>query len=248
MPETVILEVKRQKGPRQKPWWEEFEVPYSTGMNVITALQEIQKNPRRRDGTPTTPVAWQACCLEEVCGACTMIINGEVRQACSALVSELKQPIRLQPMTKFPLIRDLAVDRQRMFDTLIRVKAWVPIDGTYDLGPGPKMASSKQLKAYVLSTCMTCGCCLEVCPEFRQGNDFVGAFAISQVRLFNTHPTGEMHKEGRLDALMEPGGVSDCGNAQNCVRACPKEIPLLDSIGEIGRQTTIHSLKKLLWP
>lgn len=248
MAETVHLQIKRQAGPHQKPYWEEFEVPYSSGMNVITALQEIQKRPVRKDGKPTTPVMWQAVCLEEVCGACSMVINGKVRQACSALVSQLTQPIRLEPMTKFPLVRDLVVDRSRMFENLKKVKAWVDIDGTYDLGPGLRQAPKKQQKNYVLSTCMTCGCCLEVCPEFTLGNHFLGASAISQVRLFNAHPTGEMHKSKRLDALMEPGGVSDCGNAQNCVRACPKEIPLTESIAEMGRQVTWHSIKKIIWP
>ncbi|MCC6271414.1 MAG: succinate dehydrogenase iron-sulfur subunit, partial [Microbacteriaceae bacterium] len=48
----------------------------------------------------------------------------------------------------------------------------------------------------------------------------------------------------RLDELMRPGGISDCGNAQNCVKVCPKEIPLTESIGAMGRQVTIHAIKK----
>ena len=78
-------------------------------------------------------------CLEEVCGACSMVINGRARQSCSAIVDQLEQPIRLEPMSTFPVIRDLQVDRSRMFDNLKRMKAWIPIDGTYDLGPGPRM-------------------------------------------------------------------------------------------------------------
>lgn len=247
MREKVWLQVKRQDGPNMPSRWDEFEVPRFPGMNVITALQEIQKNPKTRDGRAVAPVVWHASCLEEVCGACTMVINGQVRQACSALVSQLEEPIRLEPMSKFPLIRDLFVDRQRMFETLKRIKAWITVDGTYDLGPGPRMAESVQQSSYVLSTCMSCGCCLEACPQFTLTNNFVGASAISQVRLFNSHPTGAMHKGERLDALMEKEGLNDCGNAQNCVRACPKEIPLTESIAEMGRQVTLHSIKKLFW-
>ncbi len=40
------------------------------------------------------------------------------------------------------------------------------------------------------------------------------------------------------------GGVSDCGNAQNCVKVCPKEIPLTESIAAIGRAATVHSIKR----
>jgi succinate dehydrogenase / fumarate reductase iron-sulfur subunit len=64
----------------------------------------------------------------------------------------------------------------------------------------------------------------------------VGAAIISQVRLFNMHPTGAMHASERISALMEPGGVQDCANAQNCVKACPKDIPLTESIAEVNRE------------
>jgi succinate dehydrogenase / fumarate reductase iron-sulfur subunit len=67
---------------------------------------------------------------------------------------------------------------------------------------------------------------------------FVGAAAISQVMLFNEHPTGHMNAGERLDALMAPGGIQVCGNAQNCVAVCPKNIPLTRSIARAGRKTT----------
>ena len=146
-------------------------------------------------------------------------------------------------MKKFPLLRDLTVDRQKMFDALKRVKAWVPIDGTYDLGPGPKQSPEVTELRYVLSTCMTCGCCLEVCPQVAPGTAFVGAAAISQVRLFNSHPTGAMNASERLHGLMGEGGVTDCGKAANCVDACPKGIPLTSSIADMARETTKQVLK-----
>lgn len=182
-------------------------------------------------------------CLEEVCGACSMVINGTPQQSCTALVDQLEQPIKLEPMTTFPVVRDLAVDRSRMFDSLKKVKAWVPIDGTYDLGPGPRMAESKRQWAYELSKCMTCGVCLEACPNVNDRNDFIGPAPLSQVRLFNAHPTGEMHKAERMDALLTEGGLQDCGNSQNCVKVCPKGIPLTTSIAAVNREATIHSFK-----
>jgi succinate dehydrogenase / fumarate reductase iron-sulfur subunit len=47
----------------------------------------------------------------------------------------------LEPMSKFPVVRDLWVDRSRLFHNLQRVKAWVPIDGTYE--PGARAPSSR---------------------------------------------------------------------------------------------------------
>src|SRR5207249_1244501 len=195
----------------------------------------------------TTPPVWDSGCLEEVCGACTMLINGRTRQACSALVDKLGpagEAITLEPMTKFPLVRDLFVDRRRLFEDLKRVKAWVPIDGTYDLGPGPPISQQLQEERYPLSRCISCGCCLEACPQYTPVNKFVGAAVISQARLFNDHPIGAALKGERLDELMEEGGVADCAKAGNCVEVCPKEIPLLESIAAVQRQATVHVIKR----
>ncbi|MFK7693702.1 succinate dehydrogenase iron-sulfur subunit [Paenibacillus sp. HJGM_3] len=243
---TIKLSVTRQDSPDSQPYTEDFEIPYRPNMNVISALMEIQRNPVNAQGKTTTPVCWESNCLEEVCGACSMVINGKARQACSALVDKLEQPIRIKPMGTFKIVRDLVINRQRMFDSLKRVKAWIPIDGTYDLGPGPRMAETKRQWAYELSKCMTCGVCLEVCPNVNDRNSFIGAAPISQVRLFNAHPTGEMNREERLDALMEDGGIEGCGNSQNCVRSCPKGIPLTTSIAAINKDTTKHLFKKWL--
>ncbi len=246
MPKTVLLRIRRQAGPHEPSRWEEFELPHEERMNVIRCLQLIQRNPTNRMGEATAAPVWDQSCLEEVCGACTMIINGGVRQACTALVDDYSQPITLEPLTKFPLVKDLIVDRHRFFVDLKKAKVWVDIDGTYALGAGPKYSEKVQAVRYELSRCMTCGCCLEVCPQYGEERAFVGAAVISQVRLFNLHPTGAMQADMRLEELTKPGGIADCGNAQNCVRACPKEIPLTESISATGRQMVGYGLRKFL--
>ncbi|MRG85704.1 succinate dehydrogenase iron-sulfur subunit [Salinibacillus xinjiangensis] len=240
---TLDVIITRQDRPDSEPYDEEFSIPHRTNMNIITVLMEIRKNPVTKKGKKTTPVQWDMNCLEEVCGACSMVINGKPRQACSTLVDQLQQPIRLAPMTTFPVIRDLFLDRDRMFDALKRVKAWIPIDGTYDIGPGPRMAENTRQWAYELSKCFTCGVCLEACPNVNEKSDFLGPFVYSQVRLKNVHPTGEMNKEERLESFMGEGGLEWCGNSQNCVQSCPKGIPLTTSIAAINREATVQSFK-----
>lgn len=267
--EKVNVRILRQDGPGQPSYWERHQVPYEENMNVISVLQRIAAQARTVEGRAVTPVAWDCGCLEEVCGACTMVINGRVRQSCSALVDRLLEDnateIELQPMQKFPVVRDLVVDRSRMFNSLKKVKAWVPVDGYYDMGPGPKVSRSEQERMYPLSECITCGCCLDACPQFnkielnrRPGESeaefearkreaweqgFMGAAPISQAVLFNMNPTGKNIKDERMAALTAPGGVQDCGNAQNCVVVCPKRIPLSTSIARAGRDATLYSLK-----
>jgi succinate dehydrogenase / fumarate reductase iron-sulfur subunit len=245
---TFTVRILRRESPHDAYHWESFEIAHEEGMNVTTVLQRIAANPVTADHHETTPPAYDCCCLEEVCGACTMVINGRVRQACSALVHALLEDhpegIELRPMTKFPVVRDLVVDRRRMFESLQRVRAWVRVDGYHDLGPGPRITPREQEEAYPLSRCMTCGCCLEACPQFHDHSPFIGAAAISQAVLFNAHPTGQTEAEARLEVLAGLGGVTDCGNSQNCVKVCPKEIPLTESIAKAGRDVTVHKIRR----
>ena len=242
---SVILKIKRQDTPNAQSHWEEFELAWHAGMNVISSLMEIARNPVTRDGKPTTPITYDSNCLEEVCGSCAMLINGRARMACSALIDNLEQPVRVEPFKKFPVVRDLAVDRNVLFENLKAVKAWVPIDGSYDLGPGPRLTQQDQEVAYPLSRCISCCCCMEACPQFNEDTGFVGAATIAQVRLFNTHPTGQSLKRERLAALMGDGGIQECGYAQNCVQVCPKDIPLTRSISEVGGEVMKQAISDL---
>ncbi|MGI9471399.1 MAG: succinate dehydrogenase iron-sulfur subunit [Rubripirellula sp.] len=269
-PEYIKVRVRRQDSPDGKPYWELHQIKYEPELNVISVLQKIAAQASNSDGKKVAPVAWDCGCLEEVCGSCTMQINGRVRQSCSALVdkllSENDDEIVLEPMSKFPVLRDLVVNRQRLFRGLERVKAWVAVDSYYNMGSGERQLRASQEQNYPLSQCMSCGCCVDACPQYqkieltqREGETdeafeerkleaydeaFVGPHAISQAMLFNNHPTGKALASERMEALTGPGGIQACGNAQNCVAVCPKEIPLTTSIARAGRAATVHMVKK----
>ncbi len=269
-PSSFEVRILRQDAPSAPPRWERHRVTYESNLNVISVLQKIAALATTSEGKSTAPVAWDCNCLEEVCGACTMLINGRTRQACSTLVDKLLQEnsgsVELRPMSKFPVVRDLVVERGRMFRALERVQAWIPVDGYGDRGSGPRESQESQQVRYPLSECMTCGCCVEACPQYTKvelarrseetdeqfaerkaqayDESFVGAAAISQAMLFNDHPTGKMNAGQRLESLMGPGGIQICGNAQNCVAVCPKEIPLTTSLARAGRQTTWHMVQQ----
>jgi succinate dehydrogenase / fumarate reductase iron-sulfur subunit len=241
-PDTFEVRILRQDGPGQASYWERHRVRREPEMNVISVLQRIAANATTVDGKRVAPVAWDCNCLEEVCGACTMVINRRVRQACSALVDRLlqenPQEIELQPAAKFPVVRDLLVDRSRMFRALEKIKGWIPVDGYYDLGPGPKQSPETQEAAYPLSQCMTCGCCLEACPQYtlvdviRQPGETDAAYA-------------QRRNEAYDRSFIGAAAISQGGNAQNCVAVCPKNIPLTTSIGQAGRATTLRWLQRI---
>lgn len=245
---TFILKIYR--GSPGNQYWQEFELAIKPSINVISALMEIQKNPVTREGVKVEPVVWEQGCLEEVCGSCSMLINGRPRQACTALIGPIiketgSNVITLAPFTKFPLVRDLIIDRDLMFENLKKVHGWIDNDGTFDKGFGPKITPEVQEMMYAYSTCMTCGCCVEACPQVNQRSKFVGPQIMAQVQLFNAHPIGNKQKQKRLRPLMGEGGISDCGNAQNCVKVCPKKIPLTDAIAATGRDVTLQAFKDI---
>ncbi len=247
MNRSIQLKIRRQDMPETAPYWQEFEVPWRAGLNVGSLLVALRAKPVTREGVQVDPVAWEHNCMEEVCGACSMMINGHPRQSCSALVDALEQPIILEPLAKFPVVRDLVVDRSSMFSALKKVKAWLPLDGPFDLHErAPRISPHDWVEQYSYSRCMTCGCCLAACPQYSQELDFLGPAAMAQVHQKNQHPTGSYNKRERLHAIMAEGGLSDCGNAQNCVLVCPKEIPLTTAIGKLGRSVTVQMIRDLL--
>ena len=170
-------------------------------------------------------------------------------------------------MTKFPVIRDLVVDRSRMFETLKKIQAWLPVDSYFDMGPGPRQSQDRPgagLPALQVHDLRLLPGGLPAVSEDRAAaaagrerrrvraprearpfdRTFMGAAAIAQIDLFNTNPIGQMNSRERLDALIAEGGIQVCGNAQNCVKVCPKEIPLTTSIARAGRAATFHILRK----
>ena len=243
---NFTVKVQRQASPGAPVRTEIFAIPYRPNMNITSVLGEIALNPTTTDGRESTAIAYDANCLEEICGSCAMRINGKAMMACSALVDKLlgsDNTITLAPLSKFPVVRDLAVDRSVLFENLKRVKAWVPLDGTYDLGPAPRQFPQIQEQRYPLSNCISCTICMEVCPQFNDVTNFVGAATIAQAKLFNMDPAGAVLKEDRLRALAGDGGVQECSFAQNCVQACPKQLPLTEAISDIGRDVFVQQVK-----
>ena len=245
---TVTVRIRRQDAPDAPHRYEEFAVPHRPNMNVISCLQWIAAHPTTTSGVATTPPVWDSGCLEEVCGACTMLVNGKVRQSCSALVDKVgdgegvghpraddevpphPRPVgRPQPPVQRPEARQGVGAHRRH----VRPR---PRPGDEPGAAGGAVPAQ--------SRCISCGSCLEACPQYTPSNHFVGAAVISQVRLFNDHPTGAALKGERLDVMMSEGGVSQCGKSGNCVKVCPKEIPLLESIAAVQRQATVYSIKR----
>ena len=59
------------------------------------------------------------------------------------------------------------------------------------------------------------------------------------------HPLGKFDAPKRLNALMAKGGITSCGNSQNCVEVCPKNIKLTTYLAQLNRDVNKQALKNI---
>jgi succinate dehydrogenase / fumarate reductase iron-sulfur subunit len=243
----ALLKIRRQDDPEDMPYWEIFEVPYEPGVTVSSALKAIAQNPITAEGNPTTPVAWDCSCDEGICGSCTVLSNGKARQACRVMLEDFDGPIVLEPLSKFPIVRDLKVDRSRMLDALKKYECWVALD---DLRPARLLErrdeGDEERRARFID-CVLCGACSEACPQVNSRSAFAGAFVFGHVLHLNGHHIGKLGSKSRIAALGGRGGIEDCAGAENCEMVCPRGIPLVEAASKLGWVTLVHSIKHFFW-
>ncbi len=218
---TVTVEIKRQKTPSDKPYYESFVYEGDGRLTVADYLGMLNRdvNIKNADGKPTTKVAWECSCSEKKCGACAMLINGYPRLACAAfLCDNVKHgKITLAPLSKFPVLTDLTVDRTILLEMLKNMKIWQS-DGEI-----PESKEDNKMM-YRSAKCVLCGCCLEICPNFSGDNRFNGAFAMAAVFKAIKHNGDRVHIE-QLKNEYRKHFFNGCGQSLACVDVCPFDVP-----------------------
>jgi len=235
MSSGVVFRILRQDGPKlfETRRIEELAPELEPHSTIAAALFRIQDDPRTRDGVQVAPVAFDAACHGDACGACTLLVNGVVRSACRTLVSQVAKQgrILLEPLTRFPLVRDLSVVRAAIRESFEALGA------TLDAGGTTPLSSKASRRLLAIDRCSECGACLEACPEYAAGA-FAGAAALNELRVLELMPSAAAGASQRLDALLGDRGIAGCGKSENCVEVCPERIPLVDSILSLQRTAT----------
>jgi fumarate reductase iron-sulfur subunit len=239
---AVTVRVRRYRPEDEdRPSWQDYQVPVRPEWMVLDALNYIKDE---LDGT----LSYRWACRMGVCGSCGMMVNGEPVLTCAAyLTNLLPGPIRVEPLTSFPVIRDLVVDVEDFLGKLRRVKPWLIRDRERPASGGEYLQTPAELAEYrPYSMCINCMLCYAACPIYALEPEFAGPAAIALAQRYNLD-SRDGGREERMEILSRHDGVWCCTFVGECSTACPKGV---DPAGAIQRYKVAATARwfRALWP
>ena len=224
----MLVKIKRQSAPDSAPYWQTFTYDCSGHITVSAVLDALNYTDDLFDteGNPAPKIRWECSCMQAVCGGCAMVINGVPALACSTFLDEIKgKDLVLEPLSKFPVVADLIVDRSIIYENLNNAKAY--LEG---MATGEKKHYKQQ---YSVAKCLKCGLCLEVCPNYHPGGAFFGAVLANESYLLASQSQDE---ESKIVKEYKKHFAAGCSKALSCQAVCPAGIETLTSILRMNRK------------
>jgi len=237
----LTLKVWRQKNAQQKGQLESFQVEATEHMSFLEMMDVLNQSliEKKQD-----PIAFEHDCREGICGACSMVINGQPHgpskgtTTCQLHMRSFKDgdTIVVEPWRAkaFPVIKDLVVDRSS-FDRIIQAGGYISVN-TGQAQDGNAIPIEKDIAsaAFDAATCIGCGACVAACP-----NASAMLFTSAKVSHLGLLPQGAVEHTKRVQAMvsqMDEEGFGLCSNTGACEAECPKEI----SITNIARMNRAY--------
>jgi succinate dehydrogenase / fumarate reductase iron-sulfur subunit len=224
----MIVKIKRKRTPEADGYWQSFSYDGPGHVTVSAILDALNYTDDLFDidGNPAPRIRWECSCMQSVCGGCAMVINGVPALACATFADEVKwEELVLEPLSKFPVVADLMVDRSGIYENLLQAKAYLESE------PVTQKVHHKQ--QYSVAKCLKCGLCLEVCPNYRPGGDFFGPVFANESYLLASQTSTESK---RLAEQYKEHFHSNCSKALSCQTVCPAGIETLTSILRMNRK------------
>ena len=200
----------------------DYQLVTEPGMVVLDAVLEIQ-----RSQEPDLAVRWN--CKAAKCGSCSAEINGKPRLMCKTRLDHLPadQPITVEPMRAFPLIRDLVTDVSWNYRVNEQITPFTPRD---DLPEGDYLidqADTDRMSEF--RKCIECFMCQDVCHVLRDSrlhNKYYGPRFMVRMASLDMHPLDGVN---RLDQIADEGGIGLCNITKCCTEVCPEGIHITDN-------------------
>ena len=221
------VRILRQRMPGAEPYWQEFQYEPKADQTVAGMLDELNYKDDLKDitGEPAPRIQWECSCLQGMCGGCAMIIDHTPALACETFLRDLPQDLLiLEPLSKFPTLSDLVVDRGVIQEGLKKGDAYIE---EYEAG-----FETDHDHMYAAAKCLKCGLCLEVCPNYKDGSRFYGAAFANDCYLILAR--SEKRKEEIRKEYAEHF-AKGCSKSLSCEDVCPMKIPTLASISKMNR-------------
>jgi fumarate reductase iron-sulfur subunit len=240
---TMTLRVARYRPEhRPDPYFDEFDVPYREDMVVLDALNHIKDD---LDGSLT----YRWSCRMGVCGSCGMMVNGVPQLTCSTFLREFdSEPIVVEPLENFPVIRDLVIDMSDFLEKLKEVKPWVIREKEGLVEDGEYLQTPEEVDRYKqFSMCINCMLCYSACPVYGQDPDFLGPAVIALARRYDLD-SRDQGRAQREEALGVDTGIWDCTFVGECSVVCPKDVDPAAAIQRTKVSTTTREMLSLVWP
>jgi succinate dehydrogenase / fumarate reductase iron-sulfur subunit len=228
----IKVRIKRQKDNKSGSYMQEFTFDGAEDMPITSIIDELNEREPLLDvtGKLTTQISWECSCKQNLCGACAMVINGTPRMACATFLGDVCNPknnvLELAPLSKFPVVRDLRVDRSQMFEDIKKMKVWISTDA---------VVCEKEIEQqYESASCIMCGCCLEVCPNYSIENDFVGAAVMNGAYRVATQQRPSNNLKEFIKENVK-NGQGHCSKSLSCEKVCPVKIPVAALTSKMNR-------------
>ena len=221
------VRIQRQLSPVTEPYWESFEYDGTMDNTVAGLLDYLNYNDDIYDinGNKSTRIGWECSCLQGMCGGCAMVINGAPRLACETFLRDIKGgELMIRPLSKFPVVHDLVVDRSAIHRNLMKSDVYI---GEYR--PSGKGDREHQ---YTAAKCLKCGLCLEVCPNYTDGATFAGALFANDCYLAAAR-NGSKRRE--IKRIYDERFGRSCSRSLSCMEVCPMGIQTIASIAKMNR-------------
>lgn len=193
-----------------------YRVPRDAISTVLEGIIYVIEN---LDPTLTARYA----CRMEICGSCSMEINGKPRMACSTIAQDLHADrIRIEPLKHYKVVKDLVVDIEPLFDKYREAKPYIirkEEDYSREIRQTPE-----QFKLYEqYSMCIKCGLCMAACPIVGTNPDYLGPAPLTAVLRYNLDSRDEGARY-RLQIADTEDGTVRCHFAGECTEVCPKDV------------------------